>query len=426
MGDISSSTTFYILLLFVSIYVFSISSYTYTASLSNVDLWQKKKNDIHLTRLKRDATLVDNWTQNITINICCPKNYRLNEKFECVEAKKGNFTEQFEEVWKNLVVDGNLAESFINSSRIILKYNNSNFLSADDKYVVQWSSTKPASHYFSQQDGSLLELNLKQQEVLSKFSSASFCLDRIRNAERTFVAIVTPCEEVMCIQKCCKKGFYYNTIQNKCFAENENQMTSFKPTFFNKIEEIGMNISHFIIEGVPKCFGPDTQIKIYESPSPIYVQWNGSLLTVDEFENVYYFYHGKKYCIDLFSDGTKNNTYVNGFYCQNDTMVKYPFGTNTGMPNLEPNAIVDAQKKENLPEGKVEHLKDSIGETLGNVGNKIENVGKKIAQVAVAAKDKTSEVGKKAVSRLSQARSCGEMSVTSMILGMFTLVKYAF
>lgn len=123
------------LVLFVGIYILSVSTYTYIASLGSVDVSEQ-------VRVKRDVAnkmanvsealttstpkTQDKNNNSITLNICCGKTQVLNDKYECVESNASKSEDEYPSKIKflaeQLVINEKMDYSYINLSRLVLNY----------------------------------------------------------------------------------------------------------------------------------------------------------------------------------------------------------------------------------------------------------------------------------------------------------------
>lgn len=94
----------------------------------------------------------------------------------------------------------------------------------------------------------------------------------------TYIALVCPCFETICVSKCCKKGFYFNTLEDQCKEESRDDIQKYDPQFYNITEETSEKPPYYLIHKTPKCDKPERFIKTEKELRPLYVQENGSLM----------------------------------------------------------------------------------------------------------------------------------------------------
>lgn len=90
--------------------------------------------------------------------------------------------------------------------------------------------------------------------------------------------MVCPCSEKVCIPKCCERGFYFNTIHNKCKQESEDDVPKYETQLYDTTEELSNEIHDYcVIQRQPKC-QLERFIKNVSDLRPLYVQSNGQLM----------------------------------------------------------------------------------------------------------------------------------------------------
>ncbi|KAJ8982476.1 hypothetical protein NQ317_005112 [Molorchus minor] len=290
-----------ILIMFVSIYVFCVSTYTFIASLNNVNLWIKKKDQLgesnRLLRTKRensgygDILLNDPWNTNITFNICCDKGEYMNSQLECVKANT-NETLDVMMLLDSVVVDDNLSYNFINMSRVFYQHGFGDLCTIEEAIVVTWSPNQSNSYHIFQKDGQIVEVSEDRNAVISKFSTSSYCLNQNPEIHSYYSALICPCRDKVCIRKCCKNGHYYNVLDNLCKQGKEDM--SYKPVFYENNIVSKANISYQLINGSVNCTRTNRLIKNESHSSPLYIQTNSQLMVVLDEERIEILLDNKK------------------------------------------------------------------------------------------------------------------------------------
>lgn len=93
----------------------------------------------------------------------------------------------------------------------------------------------------------------------------------------SYVALVYPCSEKICIPKCCERGFYFNTVNNNCTQESEENIPKFETQLYDTTQELSNEIhDYYIIHREPQCqmkklLNNDTDVR------PLFVQSSGQL-----------------------------------------------------------------------------------------------------------------------------------------------------
>lgn len=80
----------------------------------------------------------------------------------------------------------------------------------------------------------------------------------------------------MCVSKCCKTGFYFNTVENSCKPESNDDIPSYAPELY-ATEETEVEDHFYLIQRQPKCNNSEKFIETESEIRPFYVQQNGSL-----------------------------------------------------------------------------------------------------------------------------------------------------
>lgn len=93
----------------------------------------------------------------------------------------------------------------------------------------------------------------------------------------TYVGLVCPCLEKICIPKCCERGFYFNTVHDKCQQENEDDIPNYEAKVYDTSKELNNELKgYYLIHRKPAC-ALEKFIKNHSELRPLYVQSNGHL-----------------------------------------------------------------------------------------------------------------------------------------------------
>ncbi|CAG9837686.1 unnamed protein product [Diabrotica balteata] len=334
------------LLLFVSFYVISLSTYTYITSLPHLSKNViSRENKIRVKRIaSNDYQLKDellttnrNTISNIdysngitkpnipntiptanmvTLNKCCAEKEYLNQNYECQDGDEhissGELLNKISNNFENVSIERN----YLNQNLVNLKYNYILHLRNEDAFALIWSSSNRNHRYaFNQKELFLNEfIDINKTRLVTSFSPQSYCVDLLSSG-RHLVTFVNPCTEKICIQKCCPKGFYYNIRDKLCVVDPA--FTNFKPTFYAENHKIEKQPQYYVLKKNFKCSDNDfmQKMQMERLEGSLYIQEDGSLMT---FQGTIQgnSYNITDYCLDQVYDGSSENTVIGGFICQ--------------------------------------------------------------------------------------------------------------
>lgn len=168
-----------------------------------------------------------------------------------------------------------------------------------------WSSVKTEKtflHHFRQTPTVLTKLCRKKRKYLNTNRKlAFFVIFYLCTVCRSFVVLLCPCDEKVCINKCCPEGYYYNEKDKECKKAKDDNIQAYRPAFYQFTQETE-ELPYFLKQGHPKCDKPDTLIKKNITDKlTFYLQSNltGSLMIDDDKEDVYIFYSSERWGNDF-------------------------------------------------------------------------------------------------------------------------------
>ncbi|XP_028132467.1 uncharacterized protein LOC114327943 [Diabrotica virgifera virgifera] len=342
-----STFTVVFLLLFVSFYVISLSTYTYITSLPHLsNNTISRENKIRVKRIAsndyqlKDEVLMTNLNtinnidysngttkpnipntipteKMVTLNKCCADNQYLNPNYECQDGDEDISSEELLNKISDYFENASTERNYINQNTVNLKYNYILRLRNEHAFALIWPSSNTSQRYtFNRKELFLNEfIHINKTRLVTSFSPQSFCVD-ILSSGGYLVTFVNPCIEKICIQKCCPKGFYYN-IRDKLCVVDPAFTNNFEPTFHVENHKIQKQPQYYVLDKNFKCSDNAfmQKLQMERLDGSLYLQEDGSLMT---FQGAIQgdSYNMTDYCIDQVYDGNSENAVIGGFICQ--------------------------------------------------------------------------------------------------------------
>ncbi|KAF2905143.1 hypothetical protein ILUMI_01033 [Ignelater luminosus] len=272
------------------------------------------------------------YTETMLFRKCCAKDESFDPRLKCVSKKlimkqrhlEGEEREVNDIIGKkypwfpsHIISEVSPVETVtpdrLNLTRVKVRYASRPKCDESKRLILQWYKEDSPFFFILISNGSMVELDRRNMQTVASWPIDSYCLESVPSEYSYHVAILCPCIHLVCIRKCCPRGFYYNTTEDICTQFKGLSREEYKPKFYKGYDISKKNINYYLLRKMPVCAGKklETLTASQRRASQLYIQQDGSIhIKTIQWHRI----NNSRYCADIFIDKRGKET-TNILYC---------------------------------------------------------------------------------------------------------------
>ncbi|XP_066260321.1 uncharacterized protein [Euwallacea similis] len=227
------------------------------------------------------------------LNKCCKKGESLDQRFKCQERPQST------KVWKpTLDLLGPFEE-----------FSFGGFKAPDHGFVINMKAGDFVLYVTKKRTR-----RLYISDIIDSYPSETFCVDEHLLTASDHALIFAPCQNYLCLQKCCPYGWIFNLTSYHCTKSNANLTKDYELVALDglKIAQQKEGHEYFFLDNLECDFSQLVHPNLLGGGRFV-VQGDGGLGRRDNLSLKETIVGPTEYCVDMFSD--HSITGVNGFFC---------------------------------------------------------------------------------------------------------------